>query len=483
MMIRYVSTRGGIDPVDFDEAVLQGFAADGGLFVPEVIPRVSADTLEKWSCLSYAELAHEILSLFIDPAIIPGSDLKKLIDKSFSTFDHPDLMPLVSPGLGDSFYIMELFHGPTLSFKDIAMGFLINTMDYLLEKRNQHLSVILATTGDTGPAAAHASAGKKTIDCWPLYPYGMISEEQQRQMTTVAADNVLPVGVKHCKDGGDDLDLLIARLFSDQALKKELGLSSVNSINWCRVLVQAVHYAHGYFRAREISDSPVVFSVPSGAFGNLFAGFLAKQIGIPIDGFVCANNRNTTLHTIFSTGVFQQKELVVTVSSAIDIVVPYNFWRYLYFVAGGDHNRIRNWMEEFRANGLIHFDRDLASAMSKDYFSCAISDEQTLATIKTTWDEFGYLLDPHTSVAVAGAHLFKRQYDGQPAIICMATAHPAKFPEVIKQALLTENLPAAARHPSLLAAQQCEQKGLEFDNETVETDIIAALRDRKKSRE
>jgi threonine synthase len=481
-MIRYVSTRGGIAPVDFSEAVLQGFAADGGLFVPEVIPRVNDETLEKWSCLSYPELAHEILSLFIDPAIIPAHDLKKLIDKSFSTFDHPDLMPLVSPGMGDSFYIMELFHGPTLSFKDIAMGFLINTMDYLLAKRDQHLSVILATTGDTGPAAAYASAGKKTIDCWPLYPLGMISEEQQRQMTTLDADNVLPVGVKHCKDGGDYLDLVIARLFKDHALKKELGLSSVNSINWCRVLVQAVHFGYGYFRARETSAHPIVFSVPSGAFGNLFAGFLAKQIGIPIHRFICANNRNTTLHTVFSDGIFQKKDLVETVSSAIDIVVPYNFWRYLYFVAGGNYHMIRNWMDEFSANGVIHFDRELTSLMSKGYFSCSISDEQTLATIRTTWENFGYLLDPHTSVAVGGAHLFKKQFVGQSTIICMATAHPAKFPEVIKKALVTENLPAAASHPSLLAAKLCEQKGVEFDNMTLETDLITALRDRKKSR-
>ncbi|MBT8361935.1 MAG: threonine synthase, partial [Deltaproteobacteria bacterium] len=242
-MIRYVSTKGGIAPENFDDAVLQGFAADGGLFVPDRIPTVSLKQLEQWADFDYVELAEAVLSAYIDPTIIPRNDLKKLLNASFLEFEIAEKIPVIP--LGDNnIFIMELFHGPTLSFKDVAMGFLIQTMDYFLAKRAERLSLVLATTGDTGPAAAHASVGKKTIDCWPLYPLGMISEEQRRQMTTLSAANVHPVGVQHCPNGGDDLDIVVSRLFADSERKKRLNLSSVNSINWCRVLVQTVHYFH-----------------------------------------------------------------------------------------------------------------------------------------------------------------------------------------------------------------------------------------------
>ncbi|MGB5709290.1 MAG: pyridoxal-phosphate dependent enzyme, partial [Arenicellales bacterium] len=311
-MIKYVSTRGGIPPVTFDEAVLQGFAADGGLFVPESIPMVTPEQFISWVDLDYPDLAFELLSLFIDRSIIPANDLKQLLDNSYKSFEHPDVIGFVPLGDEGRTYIMELFHGPTLSFKDVAMGFLINILDYLLQQRKEHLSIVLATTGDTGPAAAWASAGKETIDCWPLYPRGMISEEQERQMTTLNAANVHPVGVENCADGGDDLDFVVAKLFSDEELKKRLNLSSVNSINWCRVMVQAVHYFYGYYRVVDKIGDEIIFSVPSGAFGNLFGGYLARSMGLPVNTFICANNVNQALHTAFSEGVFAKKDLVQT---------------------------------------------------------------------------------------------------------------------------------------------------------------------------
>ena len=207
-MIRYLSTKGGIPPVNFDEAVLQGFAADSGLFVPDNIPVLNQEQLKSWSKLSYQELAFEILSLYIDRSIIPAEDLKQLLDDSYKRFEHPGIISLLPLNDNDRVYIMELFHGPTLSFKDVAMGFLINVLDYFLQKRGQHLNIVLATTGDTGPAAAFAAADKQTIDCWPLYPRGMISDPQERQMTTLGAGNVHPIGVENCPDGGDDLDLV-----------------------------------------------------------------------------------------------------------------------------------------------------------------------------------------------------------------------------------------------------------------------------------
>lgn len=402
-MMQYISTRGGISPVGFDEAVLQGFASDGGLFVPSDLPKISKTTLCQWAELDYPSLAFEILSLFIDPQIIPSKDLTRLIQDSFEGFDHPDILPLVSPGQSSDFYVMELFHGPTLSFKDIAMGFLVRTMDYLLQQRNQHLNLILATTGDTGPAAASAASGRQTIDCWPLYPKGMISVEQERQMTTLTGENIHPVAVENCPDGGDDLDLVVAGMFADKNLKKELKLSSVNSINWCRVMVQAVHYAFGYFKAcRKVGD-PVAFSVPSGAFGNLCGGFLARKIGIPISTFICANNQNQTLHRTFSTGIFRKKDLIQTVSSAIDIVVPYNFWRFMYLNTRNDHEKISSMMDEFAQKGEIQLDSDIHTAICKGFRSFAVSDDQTLVTIRQMYDDFGYLLDPHGAVAVTAA--------------------------------------------------------------------------------
>ncbi len=468
-MIKYTSTRGGIAPVDFDEAVLQGFAEDGGLFVPEVIPTITSTQLQQWSTLNYTSLAYEILSLFIDPQIIPSAELKVLIAESFSGFEHPDLLPLISLGDNPHFYIMELFHGPTLSFKDIAMGFLVRTMDYLLQKRDQHINLILATTGDTGPAAANASAGRKTLDCWPLFPAGMISAQQERQMTTLKEENIHPIAVNNCLDGGDDLDIVVAKMFSGNKLKNDLKLSSVNSINWCRVMVQAVHYAYGYFRACKNVGDPVVFSVPSGAFGNLCAGDLARKMGIPITTFICANNQNQTLHTTFSTGLFKKRDLIQTVSSAIDIVVPYNFWRFLFFNTNFDSAKISALMKTFQEKEEVQLDPETYERVRSGFMSIAISDKVTLSTIKETFEKYDYLLDPHGAVAVAAAKQLRPDLDNDVPVVCLATAHPAKFPAIIHKALGNQHeLPQQAVHQTLESAESLPEKKLTCDLENLE---------------
>ena len=468
-MIKYTSTRGTISPMGFDEAVLQGFAADGGLFVPEIIPTITTKQLQQWSTLNYTSLAYEILSLFIPPQIIPSEKLKVLIAESFSGFEHPALMPLISPGDNPHFHIMELFHGPTLSFKDIAMGFLIRTMDYLLQKRDQHINLILATTGDTGPAAANASAGRKTLDCWPLFPAGMISAQQERQMTTLKEENIHPIAVNHCLDGGDDLDIVVAKMFSDNKRRKNLKLSSVNSINWCRVMVQAVHYAYGYFRACKNVGDPVVFSVPSGAFGNLCAGDLARKMGIPISTFICANNQNQTLHTTFSTGLFKKRDLIQTVSSAIDIVVPYNFWRFLFFNTNFDSAKISEMMKTFQDKGEVQLDPEMYESVRNDFKSLAISDEETLSTIKETFEKYDYLLDPHGAVAVAAAQKLQPNLDSDVPIVCLATAHPAKFPAITRKALGNQHeMPQQAVHRTLESAKTLPEKKSSCNLENLE---------------
>ncbi len=475
-MISYVSTRGGISPVAFDEAVLSGFAADGGLYVPETIPKISTAQLQAWATLSFVDLAFEILSLFIPRSIIPDDDLKKIIAESYSSFEHPDVVGMVPLDKQGNVIVMELFHGPTLSFKDVAMGFLINVLDYLLEKRDERLTLVLATTGDTGPAAAWAAAGKPTLDCWALFPRGMITEEQERQMTTLNASNVHPVGVENCTDGGDDLDFVVASLFKDQELKEKLKLSSVNSINWCRVMVQSVHYFYGYYRTVEAVGDDVVFSVPSGAFGNLFGGYLARSMGLPVKQFICANNINHTLHTVLSSGVLAKKELIQTISSAIDIVVPYNFWRYLYFSAGSDSGRLAAWMDEFEETGRMEFNSETLAIIQHGFASIAITDAQTKATIKNTFEQDGYLLDPHTAVAVAAANAFKESLPDRTKFLCLATAHPAKFPEVIRNCLDSDTgLPGQAMHTSLDDASTVCQHLRLCDIENLEFALVDAM--------
>ena len=454
-MTHFVSTRGGVAPVDFETAVLQGFAADGGLFVPETIPQISEEQLREWSGLSYIDLAFEILSLFIERTIISEDELRELLRDSFSTFEHPDVVPVVGLETKPNTYIMELFNGPTLSFKDVAMGFLVNTVDFFLKRKNDWVSLLVATTGDTGPAAAHASADKKSIECWVLYPAGMVSEEQERQMTTLEAPNVHAVGVNGCPDGGDDLDLVLARMFADDNLKEDLKLSSVNSINWCRVMAQAVHYFYGYFRVVDRVGEKIVFSVPSGAFGNLFAGYLARTMGLPVKAYICANNQNATLHRVLSTGHLTKEDLKPTVSSAIDIVVPYNFWRYLYFTSGRDHGKIRQWMDEFHCQGSVRLDSQTANEIQQGFISASITDEQTLSTIADVYrSRDGYLLDPHAAVAVAAADTLSNTFAPDTKVVCLATAHAAKFPDVIRKALsLDGKLPEQAVHKSIEAVK------------------------------
>ncbi|WDP85186.1 MAG: threonine synthase [Desulfobacter sp.] len=462
MTIKYISTLGRSQPVEFDEAILSGFARDKGLFVPDTLPWFSRKQLSQMAELSYTDLAHMILSRFIPEKIIPPKTLKRIVKESFAQFTPREVLPLVPSSLDPSILIMELFHGPSLSFKDIAMGFLIRVMDYFLQQKKEHLNLILATTGDTGPAAAHASAGKKTIDCWPLFPMGMITDEQERQMTCLDAPNVYPVGVDNCPDGGDDLDRVVENLFSHKAIKQELNLSSVNSINWCRIMVQSIHYFYGYFRACDAIGDPIVFSVPSGAFGNLFAGYLAKAMGLPVTKFICSVNANKTLYQAFSTGIFQKNHRVSTLSSAIDIVLPYNFWRFLYFATGRDSKKIQMWMEQLEKTGKVVLDPDTRRSMGKDFCAISIDDEKTLEIMgRCLGGPSPCLVDPHTAVGIAGALLMKPEFSTATKIICLSTAHPGKFPEATAKAMAMikaqgkpcPKLPETATHPFLTQNQ------------------------------
>ncbi len=457
-MLKYVSNKGGCEPVDFETAILDGFASDGGLYVPQQLPHIPKEKLRQWSALSYIDLAFEILSLFIDRSIISGAELKQLLHDAYDPFEKKEVIPLHKLQSRKDIYIMELFYGPTLSFKDIGLSFLVNLVDFFLKRQNERRSIIVATTGDTGPAAAYLAAGKSTLDTWVLYPKGLITEEQERQMTTITASNVHPVGVYNCPDGGDDLDLVVSKLFENKRFKEKLKLSSVNSINWGRIMMQTVHYFYGYFRVITDTDETINIGVPSGAFGNLCAGTIAREMGLPVDTFVCANNENACLHRIFSQGVFSKQDIIETVSSAIDILIPYNFWRYLYFSTGQNPEKISKWMSEFASVGYLSFDDETFSHVKKGILSHSVSDENTLSLIKETYEQEGYLLDPHGAVALAAAGYLKENLKDK-KLICLATAHPAKFSKAIQRALGDNiNLPPEAFHNSIEAARKRCQK-------------------------
>ena len=473
-MSKYISTRGGIAPVDFETAVLKGFADDGGMFVPQSIPKISQDRLRAWSGHSFNQLAFEILSLYIGEETLPAADLKALIEKSTAPFTHPEVVPVSPLGKETNQFILELFHGPTLSFKDVAMGFLINTMDYFLARKKDRAALLIATTGDTGPAAAWASQGKETIDCWVLYPREFISQEQERQMSTLNAPNVRAVSVENCPNGGDDLDVVIARMFEDRDQVERLRLSSVNSINWCRVLFQSIHYFYAYYRVAETVGEKIAFSVPTGAFGNMFAGYLAREMGLPVERFICANNANATIHRVHDTQAFTRLPLIQTPANAIDIALPYNFWRFLYFTSGQNSELLSQWMDSYAQDGTVPFDPEMMDKITHGFITAAVSNQETLTTIKEIHHKADYLLDPHGAVAVAAALRLAPELPADTKIISLLTAHPAKFPEVTRKAL-NGDLPPAGTHPDLEAVKTQFHRVLLCHHNILEPALVQAM--------
>jgi threonine synthase len=473
-MLKFISNTGGGQPVDFETAILDGFAVDGGLYVPESLPEITFDQLKQWKELSYVSLAFEVLSLFIDRSIISADELKKILKTSYEPFNKEEIIPIQPLKSRKDTYVMELFHGPTISFKDIGLAFLVNLVNFFLERKNEHLSVVVATTGDTGPATAYFAAGKSNLDAWVLYPKGLITEEQERQMTTLQHSNIHPVGVFNCPEGSDDLDLVIAKLYANKAFKKKLNLSSVNSINWGRVMMQTVHYFYGYLQVVDNIGEKINMSVPSGGFGNLCAGGIARKMGLPVKHLVVANNNNACLHRIFSQGKFNKEAIFETSSSAIDILVPSNFWRYLYFCIGKDTAKIKMWVDEFNSKGTVKFDNETFEVYKNGFLSNSATDEETLNIINEIYIADSYLLDPHGAVAVRAADVLK-EIIGDEKLICLATAHPAKFPDSIKAALNVSVLPEAAIDHNIEAAKGLCEKIHLCDYSHVDAALLHAM--------
>ena len=436
--MHYLSTRGKIPPIPFTEAVLMGLAEDGGLLLPRTIPRIGSDTFAAWQKLSYADLAFEVMSRFIDD--IPVSDLKEIINRSYQSFSHQEVTPLVHHG---NLHILELFHGPTLAFKDVALQFLGNLFAYLLDRDQSHLNILGATSGDTGSAAIYGVRGKERITIFILHPHGRVSPVQEKQMTTVLDANVHNIAIRGSFDDGQ---AIVKKIFGDVGFKTSHRLGAINSINWARVLAQVVYYVRSCLHVlSHEKDSSVDFSIPTGNFGDIFAGYIAKKMLPPgtIRQLILATNDNDILARFVATGQYALGEVRVTSSPSMDIQAASNFERYLYYLEDSDAVRTRELMEEFAKSGSI----DLSARhdqIRRDFSAASVCEEEVAQTITAFHQKHGYVLDPHTAVGVSAAQKFT---SGGVPMVCLATAHPAKFSEVVEKAIGT-NL---AMPPSLSA--------------------------------
>ena len=422
--MKYISTRGQVRDLSFSDAVMMGLASDGGLLLPEKIPQLSQQQLETFSHLNYRDLAYEIISLYATD--VPAADLRSLVDKSYASFNHVDITPVVKQ---DDIYILELFHGPTLAFKDVALQFLGNLFEYYLIRDNKKLNIIGATSGDTGSAAIAGVRGKKNINIFILFPFGRVSSVQEMQMTAVTDDNVFNVAI----DGTfDDAQAIVKEIFNDQQFKQTYALGSINSINWVRVLAQIVYYFYAYFRVREqTACEQVQFSVPTGNFGDIFAGYLARKMGLPTRRFILATNSNNILSRFVTSGDYSIADVHQSLSPSMDIQVASNFERYLYYLYDGDTAAVVAAMDRFKQTGKIIFSAALQAKIKQDFVAASVDDQQTLEQISSFYHRTGYILDPHTAIGVKAAGLIG---DDVP-LVCLATAHPAKFPEAIDKAI------------------------------------------------
>ena len=417
--MRYISTRGGGEPLNFKDTILTGLARDGGLFLPQSYPDARG-RLAAWSRLSYPELAFEIIRLFADD--IPEAALRDIVARSYRTFRHPEVTPVVGVG---PVHVLELFHGPTLAFKDVALQFLGNLFEYVLGETGGEMNIVAATSGDTGSAAIYGVRGRARIRIFVMHPHGRVSPVQERQMTTVLDANVRNLAVEGTFD---DCQNIVKELFNDLAFRDACKLGAVNSINWARVLAQIVYYFYAAFRVQAATGAQKVrFAVPTGNFGDIFAGYVASRMGLPVDKLVLASNENDILARYFNTGVYSLGEVAPTLSPSMDIQVASNFERYLYALAGESPDTLKRWMAEFKATGSL-----ATPGAAHGCFAAGRGDTaMTLATIREYWDRYRYLLDPHTAVGVAVGSQF---LDAAAPMVCLATANPAKFGDAIVRA-------------------------------------------------
>ena len=430
--MKYVSTRGQAPTLEFDDVLLAGLARDGGLYVPESWPSLTPDDIAALKDLSYCETAFRIIRPFTEGAI-SDDDLGQLIIDAYAGFDDPDVAPLKQ--LGDNEWLMELFHGPTLAFKDVAMQFLGRIFDHVLSKRGQRVTIVGATSGDTGSAAIEACRGRDAIEIFILHPEGRVSDVQRRQMTTVNDPNVHNIAIKGTFD---DCQNMVKAMFNDVAFRDRNTLSAVNSINWVRVMAQSVYY---FYAAAKLGapERPISFAVPTGNFGNVFAGYGASRMGLNIEQLIIGSNSNDILTRFFESGNMKMTGVHPTTSPSMDIQISSNFERLLFELYGRDGNIIRDMMNTFKDTGSFSVGvKQMHQAL--ELFSAArYSDDEVSETIARVLAENDLLLDPHSAIGVAAGRA--RRENLQTPLVALATAHPAKFPDAVKA--------ASGQHPTL----------------------------------
>ncbi len=423
MSISYVSTRGRAEAVDFPGALLAGLASDGGLFCPTEIPALP----ELAPDADYVEVAQQVMWPFVE-GTIPQDDFFSMVADSYAGFRHPAICPVID--LGDGHHLLDLTQGPTLAFKDVALQLVGRLLDYELERQGRRMTVLAATSGDTGSAAIEALRGRANVDIMVLHPLGRVSEVQRRQMTTVDADNVRNIAVSDATF--DDCQNLVKAAFNDPDVRSEFGLAAVNSINWARVMAQIVYYV---WASREVvgnSGGSVSFTVPTGNFGNILAGWYAKRMGLPIDQLVVASNRNDVLTRFFETGSLASQLVEPSLSPSMDIQISSNFERLLWEASGRDGDAIDEVLRRFATEGLSAVPTEWVDTIRAEFDAGRLDDEGTLAEIRDMHERRDLLIDPHTAVGTEVARRLRR--DEETPMITLSTAAPAKFPDAVEQA-------------------------------------------------
>jgi threonine synthase len=420
--MKYISTRDNSKEYSFEQVFIKGLADDGGLFIPREVKKYSTEELESLSSLGYQDLAKKIIYPFIGD-FMTVNELSDIVDKSYSVFRKSNAVDLIK--VGDT-KILELFHGPTLAFKDIAMQLLGNFYEYYLKKNKKNINVIVATSGDTGAAAIDAIKGKKNMNIFVLHPHKKVSLVQRKLMSTVKEKNVFNIAIE---GNFDDCQNLVKSMFADKEFSSSINMSGVNSINWARIIAQAVYYFYTYYKIRD--DRPINFSVPTGNFGDVYAGYLAKKMGLPINKLIVATNQNDILHRVILNGKYEVEKVFETNSPSMDIQIASNFERLAYDLNDCDDNETQKIMTGIKEEGKYIIPKNKMEKIDKDFLSASMNEKEILDTIKEVYTKYAIILDPHSAIGFGA--LKKVNINGNN--IVLATAHPCKFPEAINKSI------------------------------------------------
>ena len=421
--MNYVSTRNSSDNFKFEDIFIKGLADDGGLFIPKSLHKYNQKDLIKFKNLEYKELAKEIIYPFIGD-FMSKDDLSRIVDKSYSTFRKKNVVELVK--IGDR-SVLELFHGPTLAFKDIAMQLLGNFYEYYLSNKNKKINIVVATSGDTGAAAIDAVKGKENINIFVLHPNNRISPVQRKLMTTGKENNVFNIAVE---GSFDDCQNLVKSMFTDKNFSNKIKMSGVNSINWARIIAQSVYYFYSYFLIED-NNEPINFSVPTGNFGDVYAGYLAKKIGLPINKLVVATNQNDILHRAITNGAYNVEKVFETISPSMDIQIASNFERLIFDLNNHSDKKTIEVMKCIKEKGKYEIEKEFLNKINVDFLSSRMDENEVLDTIKTVYEKFDKVLDPHSAIGYGAFDKVNLKGNN----IVLATAHPCKFPGAIEKSI------------------------------------------------